>query len=63
MPATLTHRDAAAYGDRPFDRLAPKAAHTVPYLMPEACDAATASFGAGQPRPSTIRPMASGVGQ
>ncbi|MFF9076047.1 hypothetical protein ACF1A9_27725 [Streptomyces sp. NPDC014872] len=50
MLATLAYRDAATYGDRPFDRSAPQATGTVLHLAPEACDTRDRAFRAGAAR-------------
>ncbi|MGV9267466.1 hypothetical protein ACWDRR_22700 [Kitasatospora sp. NPDC003701] len=48
--AVLAYRDAAAYGDRPFDRHSPEAADTVLALLPPACDSQDRAFRAGAAR-------------
>lgn len=44
MLAVLGYRDAARYGDEPFERAAPDAAATVLALLPTECDAHDAAF-------------------
>jgi len=48
--AVLAYRDAAAFGDEPFDRDAPGAAGTVLALLPPACDRLDRGFRAGVAR-------------